>query len=258
MPSDVSTPTRRRVLGLIAMLPALPAAGTPPASAASDSGRGYVPPPRRWPGADAYPGWAPPQVDGCDVLFVDDVPQYVEDVIPAAGPLERFTARPGAWYSAVFIPLRPAAPVQLWLWQRARTHALHLLALDAPPGAAPAVAVPLPVRPQPSGGRGSARVSAPFALPAASGADGIYVLIEQWSVAGDRPGPLWAQARSRLVRESQRAPWWSSRPDPEGPLAPDAPPSPLRSARGHDDVIELPILQRAGAPLPRFDPWGLR
>lgn len=240
------------------MLAALPAVAAPPGGGAPDPRYGHVPPPRRWPGPDPYYGWDPLQVDGFDVLFVDDAPLYVEDVVPAAGPLARFTSRPGAWYCAVFVPLRPAAPVQLWLWQRARTHALHLLALDAPPRGAPSVAVPLPVRALPGAGRGSAQHSAAFALPARSGADGIYVLIEQWSVAGDRPGPLWVQARSRLVREPERAPWWSSRPDPDGPLAPEAPPSPLQSARGYDDVIELPILQRAGQPLPRFDPWGPR
>jgi len=253
-------PRRRALFALCAALAARQGAALAQGGAA-DARAGHVPPPHRWPGHDPYPpyyGWEPPRIDGCAVLFVDDVPLMLDDVEPAAGPLARFTSRPGAWYAAVFVPLRPGVPVQLWLWQRARTHALHLLALDAPPRGAPTVATPLPLRTAAGAGRGSAQHSLAFALPARSGADGVYVLVELWSVAGDRPGPVWLQARSRLVRERERAPWWSPRTDPEGPLAPEPPLSPLQSSRLSEGVIELPILQRAGAAVPRFDPWGPR
>jgi hypothetical protein len=248
-------PRRRSLVGLLALACAVPGVATPQSDGA-DPRSGQVPPPRRWPQHDPYP-WESPQIDGVDVLFVDDAPLILADAVPATGPLARFASRPGAWYTAVFVALWPGAPAQLWLWQRAGTHAVRLIVLDAPPRLGPSVAAALPVRAQ-RGGRAGAHFSAPFALPARSAADGAFVLIEQWSVAGDRPGPLWVQARSRLVHGAERTPWWSARPDPDGPLAPEAPPGPLQSARTGGDVIEVPIMQRAGAPLPRLDPWGPR
>ncbi len=243
-----------RALAVAALLPAL-AAIAPPAGA--QAGAGPMPPaygvpapgalPPRTPAVDPH-GWVQATVDGADVLFVDDAPLPLAPAVPASGPLQRFASRPGAWYAAAFLPMSPQWPVQVWVWQRARTHEVRVTALDAAPWGTPSVAVPIPVRKAPVRGR-AVLLTAPLALPAASRADGVFLLIEQWSLAGDWPGPVWLQARSRIVLEVDDTPWWSPRPDEaSGPLAPAIPPSPLNAPRNASAVIELPIQQRAAPP----------
>lgn len=232
-------------LPVLAQAPPYPPHGTPysPHAAAP-----HVPPPR-W--SDPF-GWEPPQVEGFDVLFTDDAPLPLSHYVPAGGPAQRHTGRPGAWYAAVFLPMTPGWPVQVWVTQRMRTHELRVLALDASPAGPASVAVPIPV----AVARGAVRASlatAPMTLPAASQADGVFLLLEQWSPAGDRPAPIWVQARSRMFRDADRRPWWQSRtePDPGHPpaaLAPHPPASPLNTPRNFGGVIELPIQRRLHAP----------
>lgn len=206
---------------------------------------GVVPPPPRWRGGADPWAWEPTQVDAIDVLYVDDLPLPLAYYVPAGGPLRRHMARPGAWYAAVFVPLMPGLPVQLWFWQRIRTHELRVFALDAPPGASPSVAVPVPLAV--AGGRPVLH-SAPLVLPANSSADGVFVLLEQWSVAGDRPDAVAVQARSRVLFDDDAVPWWSTRPEP-APHAPLSvvPPSPLNAPRSVERLLELPIYRRLGA-----------
>jgi hypothetical protein len=216
--------------------------------------------PSRWPGGDPF-GWEAPLVDGAEVLFVDETPMPLSAVVPAAGPMNRFLSRPGAWYGVFFLPLSPGWPVQLWLSSRARSHSVRLLALDSAPWGTPSVAVPVPTRTMVAAGR-PALASAPFALMPDSRADGVFLLIEQWRPAGDRPPVLWVQARSRTVAATGQRPWWSSQADappaPGGSLAPPAPAGPLSSPRtGADGVIELPIPRRLASP-PPHDAWGPR
>lgn len=217
--------------------------------------------PSRWPGGDPF-GWEAPLVDGVEVLFVDEPPTLLSAVVPAAGPLHRFLSRPGAWYGAFFLPLTPGQPVQLWLSSRTRGHSVRLLALDSAPWGTPSVAVPVPTRATAAAGR-PALASVPFALVADSRADGVFLLIEQWRPAGDRPPVLWVQVRSRTAAPAGRRPWWSSQPDAPPPaqggsLAPPSPAGPLSSPRTTaDDVIELPIPRRLASP-PPHDAWGPR
>jgi hypothetical protein len=196
-------------------------------------------------------GWEQPQVEGFDVLYVDDTPLPLSHYVPAGGPSQRHTSRPGAWYAAVFLPMAPRWPVQLWVWQRVRTHEVRITVLDASPVRPASVAVPLPLSQSRSAGR-TAWFSAPIALPAGSQADGVFLLIEQWSLAGESPGPVWVQARSRIQSEAGRGPWWDSRPDmappSRGSLAPTPPTSPLNTPRVFGGVLELPIQRRAHTP----------
>lgn len=233
--------------------PAYPPGAYPPAYPP-----GYPAPAPRGYGWDPYL-WEPPQVDGFDVVFVDEAPLGLTYAQPAGGPLQRFTARPGAWYTVVFVPMVPRWPLQVWLWQRVRTHELRVLALDASPWGPVSVAVPVPLRVSAAGGRPVLQTP-PLALPPSSSADGVYLLLEQWSVAGDRPGPLWVQARSRIAREPAPTPWWASRSDPPaaggaGPLAPESRASPLQTPRVVNNLLELPIQHRTGGPLGPRDPW---
>lgn len=207
------------------------------------------------------------------LLIADDAPMLLEHASPAGGPLERHTARPGAWYSAVFVPLLTRWPVELWIWQRTRAHQLRVFALDGWPAAAASVVVGLPLR-NDSTPRGRPLIySAPFVLPAATRADGVFLLIEQWSLAGDRPHPLWVQARAAAQGYPQNAargssPWWESRDDsvptqgpPRVPNAPGAPPSSLLAPRETGGVLELPILKLVTPmprPVPQFEPWWER
>lgn len=196
-------------------------------------------------------GWEPQQLDGADIVFVDEPALLQHQYRPAGGPTQRYMSRPGAWYVPVFVPLGSGWPVQLWIWQRARTHEVRLLALDAAPRDGPSAAVAVPTL----RGRSSARtpwVSAPFAISAEG--DGAFILIEQWNASGERPPPIWVQARSRLIDEPAGPPWWVSRPE-GGELAPTPPPSPLRAARGNGGIIELPFKRRFGV-MPEFTPWN--
>ncbi len=220
----------------------------PPLHAPAAGPYGYATPPR-W--SDPF-GWELPQVEGFDVLYVDDAPLLLSHYVPAGGPLQRHTGRPGAWYTAVFLPMAPRWPVQVWLSQRVRTHELRVTALDASPVGTAGVAVAVPLTVARSAGRISL-ASAPMALPASSQADGVFLLIELWSLAGDRPGPIWVQARSRIFRDTERRPWWDSRTEPDGlppsgALAPHPPASPLNTPRGFGGVIELPIMRRVHTP----------
>ncbi|MFN8897076.1 MAG: hypothetical protein ACK5Y0_05020 [Pseudomonadota bacterium] len=233
----------------VAAQPSAPSGLHPPVTYPYPHASPYAPPPR-W--SDPF-GWEAPQVDGFDVLYVDDAPLMLSHYVPAGGPTQRHTSRPGAWYTAVFLPLAPQRPVQIWVAQRLRTHELRVRVLDASPTRAASVVLPLPLASARSAGR-SAQVSAPVMLPAASQADGVFLLIEQWSVAGDAPGAIWLQARSRLQRVVDPSPWWHSRapeagaPPPGSGLAPPPPPSPLTAPRDAGGVIELPISRRLHTP----------
>lgn len=201
---------------------------------------------------DPATGWEPAPVEGFDVLLPDDAPLALSRYVPAGGPAQRHTSRPGAWYTAVFLPMLPGWPVQVWITRRARTHELRVIALDASPSGAASVAVPVPLRTAP-GARRAALATAPIMLPATSRADGVFLLIEQWSPAGDRPAPLWVQARTRIHRDDEQVPWWQPLPAPDegshaGRLAPNPPASPLSAPRHGTDVVELPILRRRHAP----------
>lgn len=259
---------------LLRLMAVLAASGCTAGAAAQPSGSpphdgpppGYGSPaqrnvaPSRWPGGDVY-GWEQTLVDGIEVLFIDDALLPLAGSVPAGGPLQRFMSRPGAWYGVVFVPVAPRWPVQVWVWQRTRTHELRITAMDAAPWSPPAVSVPIPLRRTSAGGR-PVLLTAPFVLAPNSQADGVFLLIEQWSLAGDRPPPLWLQARSRVFYDVDVTPWWATHPlapdTPPGGLAPALPSSPLASPRRVDAVLELPILQRSASPPPPRDSWTPR
>lgn len=197
----------------------------------------------------------PPQIAGVDIMHVDDPPIVQVQYRPAGGPLNRYLSRPGAWYSLIFVPMAPGWPIQLWIWQRAGGHDVRLLALDAMPTEMSAVATPIPVL-HARGGARAPWVSAPFAVAPAADGDGAFVLIEQWSAGGKRPGPIWVQARSHSNEVPAQAPWWATHAEgPHSELAPAAPRSPLQDARYGRAVIELPIKRRFGIA-PQFTPWA--
>jgi hypothetical protein len=202
------------------------------------------------------------------LLVADDAPLLLEHSTPAGGPLERHTARPGAWYGAVFVSMLTRWPVELWIWQRTRSHQLRVFALDGWPAAAASVVVALPLRNETTA-RGRPLIhSAPFVLPAATRADGMFLLIEQWSLAGDRPHPVWLQARVGATWSQPGAargdsPWWAAREEagpPSQPI-PGAPPGALLAPRSSGGVIEIPILKLTTPmprPVPQFEPWWER
>jgi hypothetical protein len=255
-----STRIARAGLGLLVVAlgtSAQPAPGAAPGAHPPAGARQSPPPASRWPSPEPY-AWGPALVDGIELLAVDDAPLVLPYHAPAGGPLQRHMGRPGAWYTAVFLPMRAGWPLQVWLWQRVRTHELRVVALDAAPWTPPSIAVPIAVHAAHGAGRPVLH-TAPFALIPSSRADGVFLLIEQWSAAGDRPGPLWVQARSQVVFAAGEPPWWSARPErsASSPLAPEAPPSPLNAPRLQDGIVELPILRRVGAS-PSVEAGGQR
>jgi hypothetical protein len=211
------------------------------------------------------------------ILGVDDAPQRIDNYFAAGGPLERHTGRPGAWYVIVFVPAAHG-PVQLWAWQRTRAHLLRVTAIDGWPAHAARHVVSLPLYATTTSSGRPLAYSVPFALPPHSRAEGVFLLVEQWSRVGDRPAAVWMQTRSAQpwtdVPVRGGTAWWQATEaappaprDPLGrPLAPPTtnampPPSPLLAPRGAAAVIELPFMQLT-TPAPRiaptFDPWWER
>jgi len=182
-------------------------------------------------------------------IGVDEPPQRLNHAIAAGGPLERHTSRPGAWYTVLYVPLPVRWPVQLMLWQRTHSHDVRISALDGWPGTAGAV-IPLPVwHAAMPGGRPLFHTS-PFVLAQASAAEGVYLLIEQWSSTGGRPAPLWLQARHAPSpgpdpRRSDGAAWRQTESDRAPSVAPGdiqgPPASALLAPRDALSVIELPF-----------------
>jgi hypothetical protein len=133
------------------------------------------------------------------VLFLepDAPPRALHRWLPADGPIHRFSSRPGAWYGLLYLPMTAGWPVELQIWTQRAAPSLRLLALDQAPEDVPSFAVVLPVVPiRYRPGRGDPAFSSRLRLPAASGATGVYVLVEHWRVDGVRPAPLWFQLRS--------------------------------------------------------------
>lgn len=180
--------------------------------------------------------------------------QLLRYFTPAAGPLERHAARPGAWYALLYLPMAPQWPMQLVLWPARSRHEIRLFALDAAPGDAPSVVHPLPLELESDrNGRAGATVSR-FMLPANSTAPAVYVLVEQWHINGEAPPPLWLQWFAQRATRRVESPWWSSRDrnardgrDGRATAEPP-PPSPLtqqlRGAKAH----EVPIYNLPGVP----------
>ena len=168
---------------------------------------------------------------------------------PAAGPLERYASRPGAWYALLYVPMASRWPVQLMLSLPEKHHEIRLFALDAAPEDAPSVVHPLPLGLEATrGNRAGAQVSR-FMLPAASTATAIFVLVEQWRIEGDAPAPLWVQVQSQRAPEHRGAPWWVAHEAHAASAVP--PPSPLtqdlRGTRAHEvPIFNGPAL--AGVP----------
>lgn len=254
--------------------PAQPS-GHPPAypsayPSAQSSAHPSAHPPAYAPTYPAHPGYAAATMPL--PLAVDDLPQRLDHYLPAGGPLERHTARPGAWYTAVYVPRLPPPhlwPLQLWLWQRDAAHGLRISALDGWPPSRASVVVPLATSTEVTARGRPLSTTVPFVLPAASHAEGVFLLIEQWSRHGERPPALWLQARAAEpavlpLRERETAWWQGAEPPPAAPAAPAAPaeppPGPLRSPRALA-VVELPILRLtspAPRPAPVFEPWWER
>ena len=170
---------------------------------------------------------------------------------PAGGALQSHTARPGAWYALLYLPMAPQWPVQLRLWSTERGHELRLYALDAAPDEAPGVVQALPIEAEASRVGRPPRLSSRFMLPAASSAPAIFVLIEQWRIDGEPPAPLWAQLLAQPEPQLARTPWWTARGAPRAGSDSEAaqpPPSPLTQQARDGRAFELPILHLPAAP----------
>lgn len=190
--------------------------------------------------------------DAAVVLMPQGRARMLQRFTAAGGPLERHTARPGAWYALLYLPmLDPQAPRQLLLWSTERGHELRLFALDAAPDDAPTVLHPLPLDTETSGVGRPPRLSSRFMLPAASTAPAIYVLVEQWSIGGQQPAPLWVQLLAQRAPQRATAPWWASRDAGDThPAGATAPPSPLAQQQSSSGARphEVPIFHLPAAP----------
>ena len=193
-----------------------------------------------------------PVLDARAALYLppDGRAQALRRFTPAGSPLQRHSARPGAWYALLYLPMGPQWPMQLQLWSTAHGHGLRLLALDAAPEDAPTVALPLPADSEASRTGRPPRWTSRFTLPANSTAPGVFVLIEQWRSDGEPPAPLWVQFTSQPPARAT-APWWplrQPRAAADGDAVPGAPalyspPSPLTRQAAEGRGFEVPIYQ---------------
>jgi hypothetical protein len=194
-------------------------------------------------------------------LLPNGRPVMLERYTPAGGPLQRFTARPGAWYVTLFLAAPPQWPVEFTVVPRTPSHELRVFALDTTPtgevnsiGSLPMVYSP-PRHGQP------AHYTGDFVLPAYASLDGITLVLEQWSLRGDAPPAIWVHSRFTTGRTNNGngAAWWS----PKATRAPGAtapalvgPPSPLLSQGERRGVYEIPMQQIPASPL--LDPYSAR
>ena len=181
-------------------------------------------------------------------LTPDGGAQMLRRFTPAGSALQRHAARPGAWYALLVLPMAPAWPVDLRLWPAARSHEVQLSALDAAPAESPSVVHALPLQLERAADGRAARWRSRFMLPAGSTAPVIFVLVEQWRIAGDAPPALWVQLRAGHAPPRSDAPWWAAPSD--RPAAATPPPSPLTQQRiteAHEvPIFELPAMPDAG------------
>jgi hypothetical protein len=159
----------------------------------------------------------------------------------ATGPLDRYGARPGAWWQLLYAPLQPGWPVELTLRLQRRGHRLQVLALDAAPADAPGVAVGLPlVADSPSA---PGRWSCLFVQNDANAAGGVFLYLELWRADAAAPPPLAVRLRS--------AAW--TMPDAPGPEARrsgrvEPPAGPLAQAQRERAAFELPPMPARRTP----------
>jgi len=179
-------------------------------------------------------------------LTPDGGPQLLRRFTPAGSALQRHAARPGAWYALLVLPMAPAWPVDLRLWPAGRSHEVHLSALDAAPSESPNVVHALPLDLERATDGRAARWSSRFMLPAGSTAPLIFVLVEQWRMAGDAPPVLWVQVLAGRVAQRSGAPWWDARSDRPADTLP--PPSPLTQQQRITAVHEVPIYELPATP----------
>ncbi len=203
--------------------------------------------------------WAPAYT-----LALDGRAQWLREFSPAGSPLRQLSARPGAWYALLYLPVAELWPVQLVFAALPKRHELRTFALNAPPEAGPTVVHALPLelespRAYPAA-QSSAQAVSRFMLPAASGLDAVFVLTELWSIKGDAPPPLRAQLQSYRPPQRATAPWWDAHSaKAAGHNALQAPPSPLatqspsltRLPYVHELPFALPALQPAPQPMPQ-------
>lgn len=188
--------------------------------------------------------------DAAWFIVPDGRAHLLQRFTPAAGPLQRHTSRPGAWYALLYVPMAPAWPMRLLLWPGQRSHEIRLFALDAAPDEAPTVVHPMAVNlDNGRDGRAHRRISQ-FMLPASSTAPAIFVLIEQWRIAGDAPQPLWVQLQTQVAPQHPNLPWWATRPGglAGAASAAEAPPSPLTQQLRSAGVQQIPIFNLPAAP----------
>ncbi|MBI5906254.1 MAG: hypothetical protein HZB86_12045 [Deltaproteobacteria bacterium] len=184
--------------------------------------------------ADA-PFHGPPAI----TVYPDEYPTDVAFFFPAGGPLERFTARPGAWYAVYRTPMYPGRPYDLLVGHSGDPARLKVFALDNHPFGKVSVKQELRLRKYESGNGAESIYGGTISIPRDSAVYGLYLLFEWNPPPGDdRPlpvelqlltadrGPVWGRSR----------PWWRSGAD-------RGVESPLQS-QGHDPY-EIPV-PRAG------------
>lgn len=179
---------------------------------------------------------APPAIP----VYPDDYPVEVAFFFPAGGPLERFTARPGAWYAIYRMPMYPGVPYDLLLTHAGDPARMKVFALDNHPFDKVAVRHELPFRKQEARDSRESLYAATISTPRDTFLYGVYLLLE-WSPPTQEAHPipvtLQALTSPRGPHGGRGRPW--GRPAPESGVE-----SPLQS-QGRNP-LEIPLPRRDG------------
>lgn len=208
---------------------------------------------------DALAQLAPvPQV----LLIPDDRPAVLNRYEPAGEPLQRYTARPGAWYVALYLAAPPQWPVEFMVTSLDSRHDLRVFALDTTNMGEVSNVVVLPMTAS-RARRGQMNYVGEFVLPAHASMDGITLLLEQWSPSGEAPPAIQVNARlaSAPPSISNGTAWWSTRPVRPANAhtgSAVAPLSPLQSDAARRGAYEIPFRQMPASPPPVFEPFSNR
>jgi hypothetical protein len=182
-------------------------------------------------------GSGPPAIP----LFPDGPPVEVAFFFPSGGPLERFTARPGAWYAIFRLPMSPGRPYDVVIGHAGDPARMKVFALDNHPFDPAAVKQELLFRKSGSDDPSWTYYGSAVSLPRDSAVYGIFLLLE-WNPPPGKDGPIpvemQATSADRFPQAGRGGTWWQARP---GFVVE----SPLQSRSREPVEIQVP---RAGGP----------
>jgi hypothetical protein len=173
------------------------------------------------------------------LLIPNDGSLHIDNFTPAYGPLDRYRARPEAWYTLFYVPMAAGWPLVLSMHSRGVLNSIRLSALDAPPSESPRFISNIPTYLLAGSNEHGSRMMTRFALPTQSLAREVFILTELVTANGAPPQDLRVELSTDTARSiAGTRPWWANR-DRHGRVT--APPSPLTQQQMLQSPHLIPI-----------------